>query len=80
MGREKMCEFCKTTKNTKEIQYGKILKLKKTASDTDMKDCQIIIHENEKPALMIFDSFGRAAFIEISNCPMCGRKLTEMEE
>lgn len=42
-----------------------------------MKDCQIIIHKDQKPSLVIFDTFGRGVFIEISNCPMCGRKLTE---
>ncbi len=73
-----MCEFCKTTISTKGIRYGKTLDLKKTASDTNMKDCQIIIHKDQKPALVIFDRFGRAAFIEISNCPMCGRKLEEV--
>lgn len=73
-----MCEFCKTTISTKGIRYGKTLDLKKTASDTNMKDCQIIIHKDQKPALVIFDRFGRAAFIEISNCPMCGRDLTEV--
>ena len=72
-----MCEFCKTIISTKGIRYGKIINLKKTASDTGMKDCQIIIHKDQNPALMIFDGLGRAAFIEISNCPMCGRNLTE---
>ena len=72
-----MCEFCRTTTSTKGTQYGKIINLKKTASDTGMKDCQIIIHKDQKPSLVIIDKFGRGAFIEISNCPMCGRKLTE---
>lgn len=72
-----MCEFCKTTISTKGMRYGKIMGLKKTASNTDMKDCQIIIHKDQKPSLVIFDRLGRSAFIEISNCPMCGRNLTE---
>lgn len=73
-----MCEFCKMTITAKEMRYGKITDLKKTASETDMKDCQIIIHKGQKPALVIFDRLGKAAFIEISNCPMCGRNLTEV--
>lgn len=72
-----MCEFCKTITSTKGVKYGKVVDLKKTASDTDMKDCQIIIHKEQNPALVIFDRFGRAVFIEISNCPMCGRDLLE---
>lgn len=74
-----MCEFCKTSLSTKGTQYGKIIKLKMTARDTGMKDCQIIIHKDQNPALMIFDRFGRGAFIEISNCPICGRNLMEEE-
>lgn len=72
-----MCEFCKTTTSAKGIRYGKIIGLKKTASNTDMKDCQIIIHKDQKPSLVIFDRLGRTAFIEISHCPMCGRNMTE---
>lgn len=72
-----MCEFCKTTTSAKGIRYGKIIGLKKTASNTDMKDCQIIIDKDQKPSLVIFDRIGRAAFIEISNCSMCGRILKE---
>lgn len=72
-----MCEFCRTTTSTKGTRYGKIINLKKTASDTDMKDCQIIIHKDQKPSIVIFDKFGRGAFIEISNCPMCGRRIME---
>ena len=70
-----MCEFCDMHISEKEVQYGKTIELKKTASNTEIKDCQIIISHGEKPVLMIFDRFGRGAFIEISNCPMCGRKL-----
>lgn len=70
-----MCEFCETSISAKGVRYGKNLSLKKTASDTDMKDCQIIIHKGQKPSLVIFDRFCRGAFIEISNCPMCGKKL-----
>ena len=72
-----MCEFCKMTLTAKEMQYGKLTELKKTASETDMIDCQILIHKCQKPALVIFDRKGRAAFIEISNCPKCGRDLAE---
>lgn len=70
-----MCEFCNMYISGKGVQYGKTIKFKKTISDTEIKDCQIIIHHEEKPVLMIYDRFGRGAFIEILNCPMCGRKL-----
>lgn len=74
-----MCNFCDTTFNGVLTQFGKTIDLKKTAMPTDMKDCQIIIHSNEPPTLVIFDRFRKAAFIEILHCPMCGRKLTETE-
>lgn len=72
-----MCEFCEITVNIKGVKYGKIVDLKNTEGSTDIKDCQIIIHKDQNPALAIFDRFGGASFIEISNCPMCGRNLTE---
>ncbi len=74
MGSNSTFYFATVPKGT---QFGKTIGLEKTASGTDMKDCQIIIHKEQKPALMIFDRFGRMTFIEISNCPMCGRKLME---
>ena len=73
-----MCEFCNMYLSARGTQFGKTIGLEKTVSGTDMKDCQIIIHKEQKPALMIFDKFGRGAFIEISNCPMCGRGLEEV--
>lgn len=72
-----MCDFCGITVNIEGVKYGKIVNLKNTAGSTDIKDCQIIIHKDQNPALAIFDRFGGASFIEISNCPMCGRKLTK---
>lgn len=75
-----MCDFCEITVSIKGVKYGKIAGLKNTAGSTDIKDCQIIIHKDQNPALMIFDRFGGASFIEISNCPMCGRDLTEVAE
>jgi hypothetical protein len=74
--KENECEFCHGQKN-KTVECCKIMKLKKTASETDMKDCQIFLHEKESPALMIFDRFGCGAFLEIEFCPMCGRRLRE---
>lgn len=54
-----MCEFCNMYLSARGTQFGETIGLKKTARGTDMKDCQIIIHKEQKPALMIFDRFGR---------------------
>jgi hypothetical protein len=69
------CNFCHGQKN-KTVEICKPMILHKTVNKTNMKDCQIFLHENENPALMIFDRFGCGAFLEIAYCPMCGRKLS----
>lgn len=74
-----MCEFC-TGNNSQKVSVCKKIEAKKTASKTDIKDCQIFIYRKESPCLMIFDRFGHASYIDINYCPICGRKLTEVLE
>lgn len=72
------CEFCHGEKHkNKPNIICKAIPLQKTANETDMKDCQIFLHETDSPALVVFDRFGKAAFININFCPICGRKLEE---
>jgi hypothetical protein len=68
------CRYCNGQKD-RDVEICEPIKLKKTASETDMKDCQIIKHKGESPALMFFDRFYLLGYFDISYCPMCGRKL-----
>jgi hypothetical protein len=68
------CNFCHGQKN-ETVEICEPVALCKTVSRTEMEDCQIFLHENESPALMIFDRFGCGVFLNIMFCPMCGRKL-----
>jgi hypothetical protein len=68
------CKFCHGQKD-KTIEYCKPMALCKTVSKTDIKDCQLILNEKENPILIVFDRLGSGAFLDISFCPMCGRKL-----
>jgi hypothetical protein len=74
--KKERCKFCNVEKFKNDYDFiCKEIPLKKTAVQADMKACQIFLHESESPALMVFDRFGRAAFINIKFCPICGRKL-----
>lgn len=71
-----MCEFCDNYHSGKGIITGKEMKIKKCASDTDLRDCQIYIHKGDKPTIIIWGKNGIArGYFEIEYCPMCGRKL-----
>jgi hypothetical protein len=70
------CRFCHGYKY-KVVEYCNVIELKKTISETDVKDCQIFLYDNGNPTFMIFDKKGFAAFFEIEFCPMCGRKLVQ---
>lgn len=72
-----MCEYCQGNSNGK-VTICNPIKVKETVSKTDIKDCQIFIHEEDEPALMIFDRFGSASYININYCHICGRKLSEV--
>ena len=73
-----MCEFCDKYRSGKGIITGKEMKIKKCASDTDLKDCQIYIHKGDKPAIIIWSKNGIArGYFEIECCPKCGRKLVK---
>ena len=72
--RKYSCKYCHGEK-THNVEICPPIKLKETASKTDMVDCQIVLDDFDDPAIMIFESFGRAAYFDIRYCPICGRKL-----
>lgn len=73
-----MCDFCNKFHSTKGITIGKSMEINKCAEDTDLKDCQVYLHEGDEPSIIIFDKSGMAkGYLEIKFCPMCRRKLVE---
>ena len=72
-----MCEFCEPKEIKNGWGVGKEICLYKTASDANIRDVQIMYHKNECPALMVFDTSGRAMYMDISYCPLCGKRLEE---
>ena len=73
-----MCEFCNGKHSTKGMMIGKELKINQCATDTDLRDCQVYLNNNDKPSIIIFDKYGMArGYFEIEFCPMCGRKLVQ---
>lgn len=73
-----MCDYCNKFQSIKGITIGESVKIKQCAAETDLKDCQVYIHDGDKPSIIIWDENGTArGYLEIEFCPMCGRKLEE---
>ena len=73
-----MCEFCDKYHSQKGMIIGKGIAINKCATETDLKDCQVYLHGEDKPSIIIFDKSGMGrGYFNISFCPMCGRKLVE---
>lgn len=70
-----MCEFCNMKISNKGIGYGPNVKLIKTLSETSMDECQIYFSKDKHASLLIWDNLGKASFLNIKYCPICGRKL-----
>ena len=71
-----MCEFCDKYHSTKGMTTGESMEIDKCATETDLKDCQVYLNNNDKPSIIIFDKYGMArGYFEIKCCPKCGRKL-----
>lgn len=52
------------------------MEIKSCATETDLKDCQVYLNNNDNPSIIIFDKHGMArGYFEIKYCPKCGRKL-----
>lgn len=73
-----MCDYCNKFHSTKGITIGESVKIKQCATETDLKDCQVCLHDGDKPSIIIWDKNGMArGYLKIEFCPMCGRKLEE---
>ena len=73
-----MCEFCDKYHSGKGIITGKEMQIKKCASDTDLKDCQVYLRNGDNPTIIIWGKNGIArGYFEIEFCPKCGRKLVK---
>lgn len=73
-----MCDCCNKFHSTKEITIGKSMEINKCATNTDLKDCQVYLHKDYKPSIIIFDKTGIAkGYFDIEFCPMCGAKLVK---
>lgn len=71
-----MCEFCNKYHSQKGIVTGKEITINKCATDTDLKYCQVYIHTEDKPSIIIWNKNGIAnGYFDIAYCPICGRKL-----
>ena len=71
-----MCEFCDKYNSTKGMKTGELMEIKSCATETDLKDCQVYLNNNDNPSIIIFDKYGMArGYFEIKYCPKCGRKL-----
>lgn len=73
-----MCDYCNKFHNARGITIGEPLKIKPCVAKTKLKDCNVYLHDGDKPSIIIWDKFGMAmGYFEIEFCPMCGRKLEE---
>lgn len=71
-----MCNFCKDYSENRI--FGADIPIKKCASETDLKDVQIMKHTGDKvPGIVIYKGCKAAGYFNIAFCPMCGRKLVE---
>lgn len=73
-----MCDYCNKFHSAKGITIGEPIKIKPCVAKTKLKDCNVYLHDGDKPSIIIWDKFGMAmGYFEIEFCPMCGRKLEE---
>lgn len=73
-----MCDYCNKSHSIKGITIGESVKIKQCATETDLKDCQVYLHDGDEPSIIIWDKNGMArGYLEVKFCPMCGRKLEE---
>lgn len=70
------CDFCDYYFSSSGGKSGKDIKIKPCANETELTDCTIAKHNNDKKyGLSIFANGIAKGYIEIDFCPMCGRKL-----
>lgn len=70
-----MCEFCDKYHSVKGGVSGAEIKISKCGNETNLTDCQIMISQNDNPAMIIYSHGMAMGYFYIEYCPKCGRKL-----